>query len=33
MIESFRTGNHDFKSFMVDFVASDRFARRAQERL
>jgi len=33
MIESFRAGQHDFKAFMIDFVASDRFARRAQERL
>ena len=33
MIESFRAGQHDFKAFMVDFIASDRFARRAQERL
>ena len=33
MVESFRAGQHDFKAFMVDFVASDRFARRAQERL
>jgi len=33
MVESFRAGQHDFKGFMVDFIASDRFARRAQERL
>jgi len=33
MIESFRAGQHDFKAFMIDFIASDRFARRAQERL
>ena len=32
-IESFRTGQHDFKAFVADFIASDRFARRAQERL
>jgi hypothetical protein len=33
MVESFRAGDHDFKTFMVDFIASDRFARRAEERL
>lgn len=33
MIDAFRTGGHDFKAFIVDFVASDRFARRAEERL
>jgi hypothetical protein len=33
MTESFRTENHDFKTFIVDFIASDRFARRAEERL
>jgi hypothetical protein len=33
MVESFRTGQHDFKAFMVEYVASDRFARRAEERL
>ena len=33
MIDSFRTDGHDFKAFVVDFIASDRFARRAQERL
>ena len=33
MTESFRAGNHDFKAFIVDFIASDRFARRAEERL
>lgn len=33
MVESFRTGQHDFKAFIIDFIASDRFARRAQERL
>jgi hypothetical protein len=33
MVESFRAGQHDFKAFMIDFIASDRFARRAQERL
>jgi hypothetical protein len=33
MVESFRTGQHDFKAFIVDFIASDRFSRRAQERL
>jgi hypothetical protein len=33
MIESFREGQHDFKAFMTNFIASDRFARRAQERL
>ena len=29
MVESFRTGQHDFKAFMVEYVASDRFARDA----
>ncbi len=33
MVSSFRTGQHDFKSLMVDFTASERFARRAEERL
>jgi hypothetical protein len=33
MTASFRSGNHDFKAFIVDFIASDRFARRAEERL
>jgi len=33
MTESFRSGNHDFRTFIVDFIASDRFARRAEERL
>jgi len=33
MVESFRSGQHDFKAFIVDFIASERFARRAQERL
>ncbi len=33
MVDSFRTGQHDFKAFIVDFMASDRFARRAEERL
>jgi hypothetical protein len=33
MVESFRSGQHDFKAFVVDFIASERFARRAQERL
>jgi hypothetical protein len=33
MIAAFRSGQHDFKAFLVDFVASDRFARRAEERL
>lgn len=33
MIESFRAGQHDFKAFMSNFIASERFARRAQERL
>ena len=33
MTEAFRSGNHDFKGFIVDFIASDRFARRAEERL
>ena len=32
-IEEFRSGNHDFKAFIVDFIASDRFARRGEERL
>ncbi len=31
MVESFRSGNHDFKTFIVDFIASDRFARRGEE--
>ena len=31
MTEAFRTGNHDFKAFIVDFIASERFARYAQE--
>jgi hypothetical protein len=33
MTDSFRGGAHDFKAFMLAFIASDRFARRAQERL
>jgi hypothetical protein len=33
MTDSFRGGAYDFKSFMLAFIASDRFARRAQERL
>ena len=33
MTEAFRSGNHDFRSFIVDFIASERFARRAEERL
>jgi Protein of unknown function (DUF1592)/Protein of unknown function (DUF1588)/Protein of unknown function (DUF1595)/Protein of unknown function (DUF1585)/Protein of unknown function (DUF1587) len=33
MVASFRAGQHDFKAFVVDFAASDRFARRAEERL
>lgn len=33
MIEAFRTGQHDFKAFIVDFIASERFARRVEERL
>lgn len=33
MVESLRTGQHDLKAFIVDFIASDRFARRAEERL
>jgi hypothetical protein len=31
MTESLRTGNHDFKAFIVDFIASERFARRVEE--
>jgi hypothetical protein len=31
MTEAFRAGNHDFKAFIVDFIASERFARYAQE--
>lgn len=30
---AFRSSNHDFKAFIVDFIASDRFARRAEENL
>lgn len=33
MTTAFRTGQHDFKGFVLDFIASDRFARRAEERL
>jgi hypothetical protein len=33
MVESLRSGQHDFKAFIVDFIASDRFARRAEEGL
>lgn len=33
MISSFRAGNHDFRAFIIDFVASDSFARRAEEGL
>ncbi len=33
MTEAFRAGDHDFKAFIVDFIASDRFARRAEEGL
>lgn len=33
MTAAFRTGQRDFKAFLVDFIASDRFARRAEERL
>ncbi|MGB8329071.1 MAG: DUF1592 domain-containing protein [Polyangiales bacterium] len=33
MVASFRAGQHDFKAFMVEFTASERFARRAEERL
>ena len=32
-IDSFRTGRHDFKEVIVDFIGSQRFARRAEERL
>ena len=32
MVHSFRSGNHDFKAFIMDFIASDRFARRGEER-
>jgi hypothetical protein len=31
MTEAFRAGNHDFKAFIVEFIASERFARYAQE--
>ena len=30
---SFRSGQHDFNAFIVDFIASDRFARLSQERI
>ncbi len=33
LTEAFRSGNHDFKTFIVDFIASDRFARLAEQRL
>ena len=33
MTDSFRAGDHDFKAFIINFIASDRFARRAQEGL
>ncbi|KPK16056.1 MAG: hypothetical protein AMJ62_07175 [Myxococcales bacterium SG8_38] len=33
IIEAFRAGQHDFKAFVVDFIASERFARRVEERL
>jgi hypothetical protein len=33
MVGAFRSSGHDFQAFMVDFVASERFARRAEERL
>jgi hypothetical protein len=33
MVGAFRNGGHDFKAFIVDFIASERFARRAEERL
>ena len=33
MVDAFRAGQHDFKGLITDFVASERFARRAQERL
>lgn len=29
----FRSGGHDFKAFIVDFIASERFARLSEERL
>lgn len=32
-VSAFRSGAHDFKALIVDFVASDRFARRGEERL
>jgi hypothetical protein len=32
-ISAFRSGQHDFKDFLVEYIASDRFARRAEERL
>ena len=31
MVESFRSGNHDFKAFIIDFIASERFGRRGEE--
>jgi len=33
MTDSFRAGDHDFKAFIINFIASDRFARRAEEGL
>ena len=32
-IDAFRAGQKDFKAFMLDYIATDRFGRRAQERL
>ncbi len=31
MVEAFRLGNHDFKTFIIDYIASERFARRGEE--
>lgn len=33
LAEGFRSNQHDFRSLLLDLVASDRFARRAEERL
>ncbi len=32
LVGSFRDGGHDFREFVVSFIASDRFVRRAEER-
>jgi hypothetical protein len=31
MVEAFRSGNHDFKTFIIDYIGSERFARRGEE--